>query len=328
MLYANVTSCPVWGGDVKSYNADAIMKMPGVHSVVPLPFNAKNRAAGFLSGGVGVVADAGGMQKKALDAMPIEWDYGPHRNVSSASLYADHLAEAKKEGVRLTDDGNVDEAFSRAAKIVESAAACSPRARMEPGDATVLVTENRLDAWTGDQNPQQFLRYAADLTGVAPENTYVHATTFQGGGYGNGGNGDQGQKAVAVANAVRGIPVKMLWTREEDWARGTKYRPMSVCVMKAGLDAQGWPIAMEVRHSTTWTGDMGFRDLCASVFRAANYTGSGGHAEVPAFPRARRCGGRSAKRSMESFIDELANTVGKDSYEYRRELLFAKPTPA
>jgi isoquinoline 1-oxidoreductase beta subunit len=327
MLYATVTSCPVWGGDLKSYNADAVKNMPGVHAVVPLALNAKTRSVGFLSGGVGVVADTWWHAKKALDALPIEWDYGPNRNVSSATLYDAHVAAAKARGAVVTNEGNVEDGFSKAAKIIEATydVPYSPRARMEPGDATVLVTDNRLDAWTGDQNPQQFLRYASRLTGIAPENVYVH-TTFQGGGYGNGGNGDQGEKAVAVANAMRGRPVKMLWTREEDWARGTKYRPMSVCLMKAGLDANGWPIAMEVRHATTWTGDMGFRALHACPYFMPNYrlTMHYPKSHVP-FGTRRATGAAPNAFYMECFIDELAAAAGQDPYKYRRELIARNP---
>src|SRR5215471_11930718 len=262
MLYAAAKSCPVWGGDVKSYDFDKIKSMPGVHSAVRLPFDAKTKGVGFLCGGVAVIADSWWRAKTALDAMPVEWDYGAAAAVTSASLYDRHLAVAKETGDAKTNEGNVEEGLGRAAKIVEAVYSVpySPRARMEPGNATVLVTDTRVDIWSGDQDPQGLLRRASKLTGVAPDNIYIHST-FQGGGYGSNGNGPQGEQAVAVANTLRGRPVKMLWTREEDWGTGTRYRPMSVCPFKAGLDKEGWPIAMEVRHSTTWKTDQVFRGL-------------------------------------------------------------------
>src|SRR5437899_519123 len=190
MLYAAAKACPVWGGDVKSYDFDRIRNMPGVHSVVRLPFDASTKSVGFLCGGVAVVADSWWRAKTALDALPIEWNYGSGAGVNSAALYDLHLATAKQPGEAKTNDGNVDEAMARAAKVVEAVYSVpfSPRARMEPGNATVLVTDNRVDIWSGDQDPQGLLRKTAKLTGIAPEDVYIHST-FQGGGTGAAPNG-------------------------------------------------------------------------------------------------------------------------------------------
>src|SRR5206468_196522 len=178
MLYAAAKACAVWGGDVKSYDFDRIRNMPGVHSVVRLPFDASTKGVGFLCGGVAVVADSWWRAKTALDALPIDWNYGSGAGVNSASLYDLHLATAKQPGEAKTNDGNVDEAMARAAKVVEAVYSVpfSPRARMEPGNATVLVTDNRVDIWSGDQDPQGLLRKTAKLTGIAPENVYIHST--------------------------------------------------------------------------------------------------------------------------------------------------------
>ncbi len=326
MLYAAAKACPVWGGDVKSFNADAVKSMPGVHSVVLLPYNDLTKGVDFLAGGVAVVADTWWHAQKALDALTVEWNYGRGAGVSSASLYDGHLASAKQPGKVVTDDGNVDTAFPRAAKIIEATYSVpySPRARMEPGNATVLVGEGRVDIWSGDQDPQGLLRNAAKLTGVGGANIYVHST-FQGGG--SNGNGPQGEMAVFIANAVKGRPVKMLWTREEDWGSGTKYRPMSVCLMKAGVDADGYPIAMEVRHATTWDlGDMGVRGLSSPPYFMPNYRMSL-HVPMSHVPIGTRRGTGAAPNAFytESFIDELANAAGKDPYAYRRELISRNP---
>jgi isoquinoline 1-oxidoreductase beta subunit len=327
MLYGNVKSCPVWGGDVKSYNADAIKNMPGVIAVVPLPFSAKNRRSGFMSGGVGVVADTWWHAKKAVDALPVEWDNGRNTGVSSASIYDEHIGAITKPGAVLTDHGNIDDAMGKGAKIIEAEyqVPYAGIARMEPGDATVLVTDDRVDVWSGDQNPQQIYRYSGSLTGVPLENVYLHST-FQGGGYGDGGHGDQGQKAVVLAAAVKGRPVKMLWTREEDWARGTRYRPFSVCRMRAAVDADGWPIAVECRHATTWAGDMGFRGLSAFPYFVPNYRLTMHYpvAHVPISTK-RATGAQPNDFYIETFIDELAHAAGMDSYKYRRELISRNP---
>src|SRR3970282_1720431 len=89
-----------------------------------------------------------------------------------------------------------------------------------------------------------------------------------------------------IANANRGTPIHLLWTREEDFI-GTTYRAMSVARLRAGLDADGWPIALDVR--------IGMQE--GGVGQSAN------------------------EFYRESFIDELAHAAGRDPYLYRRELL-------
>src|SRR5438093_13613872 len=120
MLYAAARACPVWGGDVKSYDFDRIRNMPGVQSVVRLPFDALTKSVGFLCGGVAVVADSWWRAKTALDALPIEWDYGSSSAVSSSSLYDAHVAASKEPGDFKSNEGNVDEAMGRRAEVVKA----------------------------------------------------------------------------------------------------------------------------------------------------------------------------------------------------------------
>ena len=118
MLYAAVKCCPVWGGDVRSSNFDAIRNMAGVHSMVRLPLDSTGVAKdvspgrttkdGFYSGGVAVIADTWWHAHQALEAMPIEWDYGPAGSVSSASQWEDHYARMNEPGDVIADEGDVD----------------------------------------------------------------------------------------------------------------------------------------------------------------------------------------------------------------------------
>ena len=100
------------------------------------------------------------------------------------------------------NQGNVDDAFGRAAKVVEGTYSTPylPRARMEPGNATVLVTDNRVDVWMGDQSPQEVRFSASKLTGIPEENVYVNLCHL-GGGYGRNGNGPQAEQAIAEKRA-------------------------------------------------------------------------------------------------------------------------------
>ncbi len=325
MLYASVKACPVFGGDVKSYNFDAIRNMPGVHSAVRLP----RAAPSAISGGVAVVADSWWRAHKALEAMPIEWDFGPGANITSASLLAEQMAALKEPGTVMTNAGSLDAAMQRAAKVVEatySVPYCS-KARFEPGSATVLVTDNRVDCWVGTQRPENMLTTAATMTRVAPENVYVHLT-FMGGGYGSNPGATPSQ-AVAVGMAVKGRPVQVRASREEDWGIGTRFRPMGAGIFKAALDVQGWPIAIEVHNTSAdwgYVGDQPLRGLTAPPYFVPNYRYTFHPIEQSIPTSTRRATGASANCFyLESFIDELAHAAGKDPYEYRRELIARNP---
>ena len=338
MLYATVKCCPAWGGDVKSYNFDAVRNMPGVHSVVRLPLDKSGGAKevlgrttkdGFYSGGVAVIADSWWHAKKALDAMPIEWDRGPGGSATTETIHAEHMAKLQAPGKVIVNEGDVDTAMGRAARIVEATYSLPyvRRARMEPGNATVLVTDNRVDIWVGDQQPQRTLQNAAILTGIAPENVYLHMC-YLGGGYGSSGNGPQAEHAVYIANTVRGRPVKMVWSREEDWGVGTTFSPLHIGKCTAALDANGWPIAMDVHYVQTvgvaWPADS--RGLAMPPYWVPNYR-LHQHIATSHIPpgRVRSTGARPNVFYVETFIDELAHAAGRDPYQYRRELIARNP---
>ena len=135
-------------------------------------------------------------------------------------------------------------------------------------------------------------------------------------------------ETVAVAKTLNGRPVKLLWSREEDWGFGVRPRPMGVGVFKAGVDAAGYPIAIEVRTAgENYGGDQQWRGLSAWPYYVPHYryTTHVPRTHVPA--NLRRATGSSTNCFyLESFIDELAHAAGKDPYQYRRELLARNPT--
>ncbi|PYR66496.1 MAG: hypothetical protein DMF88_16150 [Acidobacteria bacterium] len=251
MKWAAVKACPVYGGDVKRYDFDAVRTMPGVRSAVQFPIPDPSCTRGrIFSGGVAVIADSWYQAKTAIDRMPIEWTIPPENAALNTAMMQDALAAAiAQPGQVRVNQGDVDSGFARAAKIVEATYSTPylARARMEPGNATVLVTNDRVDIWIGDQSPQETRFSASKITGVPEQNVYIHLCHL-GGGYGRNGNGPQAEQAIMIANQMRGTPVHMLWTREEDFI-GTTYRAMGMARLKAGLDADGWPIALDVRTS-------------------------------------------------------------------------------
>jgi isoquinoline 1-oxidoreductase beta subunit len=350
MLYAAVVACPVYGGKLKSYNFDAIKNMPGVKAAVPLPnvlwhahavipdWAKSGEASGVdAANGVAVVADSFWRAKTALEVMPIEWDYGPHANASSADFLKTFVAALDKPGVVAKEEGDALAALGKAAKVVEAdyTVPYLAHAAMEPMNCTAQVTAQRVDVWVGTQTPEGALAAASATADVAPENVYVH-NCFLGGGFGRRLFSDEVKQAVTVAKAMGGKPVKMIWTREEDM-RHDFYRPISAIRFRAGLDANGMPVTLFNRSAThsilSW-----FRPEDKEIQTGIDRTSVEGLRNLPyAFPQLRiehlmqsthvsvafwrGVGSTQNAFALESFIDELAHASGKDPVELRRQLL-------
>jgi len=323
MLYASVMACPVFGGQLKRYDFDAIKHMPGVHAAVEIP------------DGIAVVADSFWRAKTALEAMPIEWDFGPHANANSDDFRKTFQEALDKPGAVAKEEGDALAAIKAARKVVEAdyEVPYLAHATMEPMNCTAQVTAQRVDVWVGTQNPEAALAAAAAIAGVAPENVYVH-NCFLGGGFGRRANPDDVRQAVTVAKALGGRPVKLIWTREED-IRHDFYRPMAAIRFRAALDANGMPSAY-FNRSVTHSILSGFRpeDVKGGLDRPSVE----GLANIPyGFPQYRiehliqntpvpvwfwRSVGASQNAfAVEGFIDELAQAAGKDPVELRRLLL-------
>jgi isoquinoline 1-oxidoreductase beta subunit len=345
MLYAAVKACPVFGGELKSYDFHVIKDRAGIHSAVAIEGKGPRTDSDFGTSGrefrhaaVAVVADTWWRAKTALDLMPIEWDLGPDAGRSSEELFRADFETLKQPGtIVLEEGGSYAQAKAKAAKVV-AATYTTPflaHARMEPGNATAMVSPDRVDVWTGDQSPQFGLLRAADEAGVTPDKVFIH-TTFLGGGYGGGGGSDQIRQAVAIAKTLNGRPVKVLWTREEDMRLGEKYRPMGIAQFEAALDADGWPLAVQL-HNIADQYDR--NPIRAGTYKNRVAEGTvRGLDELPYFVPTfffdvhtrnshvpvgfRRSSGSAANVFyLESFVDELAHAAGKDPYAYRRELI-------
>jgi isoquinoline 1-oxidoreductase beta subunit len=331
MKWAAVKSCPVYGGNVKSYDFERIRNQPGIISAIKFPIPDPALIRGHIfGGGVAVIADSWYQAKTALDTMPIEWDVPPeHAARNTANIRAELMAALDEAGKVRVNLGDCDSAFSGGAKIVEATYSTPylPRARMEPGNATVLVTDDRVDIWMGDQSPQETRYSASQITGIPETNVYLHMCHL-GGGYGRNGNGPQAEQAIYIANQNRGTPIHLLWTREEDFIN-TTYRSLGVARLRAALDPEGWPIALEVRTAVDEKApgaNAGF-DIAPRYF-VPNYRFSTHSATFHIPVGTRRGVGAPAQHFYrESFMDELARATDKDPYLYRRELISRTELP-
>ncbi len=240
MLHAAVKASPVFGGKLASYDEAKVSGMPGVRRVVKVHDNA-----------VAVVADTWWRAKTALEALPIVWNEGEGATQSSATI-----AERLKEGLTANDafaDTNIGDALkviASAPKKVEAvySAPFLSHATMEPMNCTAKVTADRVEVWTATQSAEGSLAAACEEAGLPLEKGEVYKLDL-GGGFGRrGGTQDYTRQAVAIAKQFPGVPVKLIWSREEDQAHDF-YRPISQCKLSAGLDESGKLVGMHIRVS-------------------------------------------------------------------------------
>jgi isoquinoline 1-oxidoreductase beta subunit len=336
MLCAAIKDCPVFGGKLKSYDEAKIAGMPGVRKVVKVKDT-----------GIAVVADTWWRAKAALDALPIVWDEGAGATQSDATI-AEHLKEgltaSATNGSR--QNGDAPKAIESAAKKVEAVYSTPflAHACMEPMNATVKLSADKAEVWVPSQNVEASLAALSEASGVPLAKCDVYRLDL-GGGFGRrGGTQDFVHQAVAIAKEFPDVPVKLIWSREEDQAHDF-YRPISQCKLSAGLDADGKLVGLHVRVSG--------QSINATLNQAAIVGGKDtrqlqgfyeepGDAQlgysvpnllieyamrnthVPVGPW-RGVNTNQNGVYMECFMDEVARAAGKDPLEFRRTLMSQHP---
>ena len=241
MVYAAIQASPVFGGKLVSFEAAKLKGRKGILGVYKVDDNA-----------VAVVADNWWRAKTALLDLPIVWNEAGNGQENSATI-----AERLKEGLTSTqnvfadvDVGNVTQAIAGAAKRVEAVYSTPfvSHACMEPMNCTALVTDYRAEVWVASQNAEASLAALSTASGLPLEKCEVFNQTL-GGGFGRrGGQQDYVRQAALLAKQMPGVPVKLIWSREEDMAQDF-YRPIGQCKLEAGLDAQGNLLGLQLRVS-------------------------------------------------------------------------------
>jgi len=325
MLHASIAQCPVFGGSLLEVDDAEALRMRGVKKVV--------RERDFVA----VVADSWWRANEAVKRLRIRWDEAGNGKASNETIEAmllDGLAQADLPRARST--GDTAAAIAGAARILE-AEYRSPylnHATMEPQTCTAWFRpDGFLEVWTSTQNGEASLSEAARTAGLPPERVEVHKMML-GGGFGRrGGPQDFVRQGVLIAKAMSGVPVKLMWSREEDMQHGF-YRPASIVRMKAGLDAQGNLVALHTRIACPsilqvlmpgaarggidFTAVRTFSDMPYRVpNQQVDYAMRNGHVPVGFW----RAPGQQNGYYRECFIDELARAAGRDPLAYRQAML-------
>jgi len=337
MLHAAVKACPVFGGKLVSYDESKLSGRPGVHRVVKVNDST-----------VGVVANTWWRAKTALDALPIVWDEGAGATQSSATIAA-RLKEgltASGEPLAGWQEGDALKAIEGAAKKVEAVYSTPflAHATMEPMNATAKVTPDRVEVWVPTQNAEASLAAATEEAGLPLDRGEVYKLDL-GGGFGRrGGTQDYTRQAVAIAKQFPGVPVKLIWTREEDQAHDF-YRPISQCKLSAGVDESGKLVGLHIRVSgqsiNAFLNPQGIKDG-KDMRQLQGLSKEPGDAQfgytvpnllieyamrnthVPVGPW-RGVNTNQNGVYLECFMDEVARAAGQDPLEFRRALMASHP---
>lgn len=332
MKTALVAHPPVFGGRVKSFDDKPARSIAGVSDVFEIPL--------VKGTGVAVVADKFWTAKQARDRLNAEWDLSGIEPADTAQLTEKYKELALRPGnvaVNRGDQKAMDSISPGNRMVVEYEFPYLAHAPMEPLNTTVRFDGDRAEAWAGSQFQTVDQMAIAEVLGLKPDQVTFH-TEMAGGGFGRRATPDSHiqREVAAVAKRVRGTPIKLVWTREDD-IQGGYYRPMNVHRVEVGIGQDGMPLAwrhvivgqsilagtpfaaMMVKNGVDETAVEGTADTHYAI---PNFYVSAHH-PTPNVPVLwwRSVGHTHTAFVMETLIDELATRANVDPIIYRRKLL-------
>lgn len=329
MLYAMYQKSPVFGGKARSANLDHILTLPGVKHAFIVPGTDEYNG---LQPGVAIVAESFWEANKARKQLKVDWET---THADSSTEYAKQAKVlATKMGEIRRHDGDVESAFKKATKIVESSYYYPfiAHANMEPQNCTALMHESgKLELWAPTQNGKAGREKISANMGIPEDRIHVNQIRM-GTAFGRRSRTDFMSEAAWIAREI-GKPVQLVWDREEDMTHDF-YRPAAWHHFKAGLDETGRMIAFDHHFITmgkngeTISGaSLSAKHYPAGLVPNFRFRQSIIECNVPTGPW--RSPGHSAYCfPYQSFFDEVALAGGRDPLEFRLDLLsksYGKP---
>src|SRR5712672_3309516 len=332
MKYAVIARPPVTGGKLVSFDGAEAMKVPGVEKVMEVkgwPWPSKFQPLG----GVAVIARNTGAAIKGRDALKTVWDDGPNGKYESVAYRAQLEDAARKPGLIVRKEGDVDAALKGADKVIvgEYYLPHLAHVAMEPPVAVADVRGNKAEIWAPVQSAGGTREDVAKTLDIPQENVIVNVTLL-GGGFGRKSKCDFALEAALLSKEL-GAPVKVQWTRDDDIRHGFLHT-VSVERIEAGLDKKGKVIAWRHRsvapsiastfaagtvHQAPFELGMGLVDMPFEIANiqcenpeAAAHTRIGWFRSVSNIPHA---------FAVQSMVGELAHATSRDQKDMLLELI-------
>lgn len=265
MLYAVYEVAPAHGGRLVKADVEAARQAPGVKHVVPIVGNGDADLG--LADGVAIVASNWWLANEARARLKVDWDLSAAQGHSSSVYRAKaDAALAAGAGADLRVDGDPTAKLATAAKRI-SARYDYPfiaHAPMEPQNCTARYADGKVEIWAPSQTPQRGLDQLRKVFGLEPDAVTLHLRRA-GGGFGRRLMNDYMVQAVAIARAIPGLAVQLMWSRPDDMRRDY-YRPGGWHSFEAGISAQGELVAFSDHFVTFGDGKTPAR---AAGFNAA-----------------------------------------------------------
>ncbi|MFN8355555.1 MAG: xanthine dehydrogenase family protein molybdopterin-binding subunit [Spirosomataceae bacterium] len=333
MLIASVAHCPVFGGKVKSVNSAAAKAIKGVKDVVIIDRKLEKYVVQGAS--VAVVATNYWAALQGRKALKIEWDFAGNEQFNTTSYNQKVKQLANKTGDPDKPKGDFASAYASAVVKVEAEydTPFLSHSPMEPQNALVWVKGDQVEAWVPSQGPDLVRDAISQHLNLKPENIATHIC-FSGGGFGRRLFPDVAVEAAQISQKLN-APVKVIWTREDDTSLGP-FRPPTYSVLKAGLDANGKPIAFQHKVVSPSISDFLWKgayqpgkpaDEMMEAIVDMSYNIPNTHHEYVNVENHvplgwwRAVTSTTTAFSHECFMDELAVKAGKDPIDFRLSLL-------
>ncbi len=347
MLIAVVIRCPVRFGKLKSYQTEKSLEELHLVQIIVIPQ------------GLALIATNYWHARQAAKHVEIEWEEGSFAKANTDNLKKKQQELLKKNGDTVSSKGDAQLIINFGKKTLEAYYQLPylAHATMEPMNCTAIVNQGSCEIWVPTQAPQHSQFVAHKITGIRQKYIQVH-TTFLGGGFGRRGETDFVAEAVEIAKQLPGTPIKLVWSREDDM-QNDFYRPASSHRLRAAMKENGLPLAWYhhivgpgilvqnlpnlMAPKLGWLPDF-LEDVTEDFTRYAmkNWTNDPTSTEGASplqynienskieythhdmgLPVGfwRSVGSSYNAFVVESFMDEIAHEVGRDSYEIRKELL-------
>jgi len=324
MVHATVRVNPRQGGRMNSYDATKAKAMPGVTDVVE------------ITNGVAVIASNTWYAIQAANAIEFDWGEAPypaaqeqHWEAIEASFTEERLDKQWR------NDGDITMAVADSSVI--QASYRSPyvaHAPLEPLNAIVRVTDDQIEVWTGHQVPRMLQQNVAAVTGHRADQVIFH-NQFIGGSFGLRLEFEHVKQTVEIANQMRGTPVKMTYSREEDFAHDF---PRHIAAARGeGVVEDGKVVGMDLSISSVSpiASQMGRAGVPVpgpdvqiaagawnNPYRLPHYRMRAYRTpELAPVSSWRAVGANGAGFFFDSFLDELIHAAGADPMQERIRLM-------